>query len=518
MNIIDKIVANYNVTPYKIAVSILDSTDAVSDYTYRGLFKDVFKVCNVLKECKYASGRLTAGLIMSNSYEWVVADLALMILNSTEVPVPLAFSAEQSFNLLKESDICLTDSLGREKLNEWKASEIKLSDLSIIEIDEVIKNDLAESGNEWDDLKINEDFICKIVHTSGTTSHPKGVKIGYAGLGNLLDSLMKSLPKEVSERYFSIVSLSLLIEQVAAVYLTLMQGGTLILQDKTKQLLGAKNASAKDFLPVIKQAKPTAIAIPPSIVESLHSFIIENPHLQDEELSQRLFGKNTPPYLSCGGAPVSKSIITELNRRKIKIYEGYGLSENSSVVSINTPEAYKEGTVGKPLAHVKVKLADDSELLVKSTSLFLGYTSEDPSSCSFTEDRWLKTGDLAEIDTEGFITITGRKKCIIITSNGRNVAPEWVESKYKKLGFLQEIVVVGNDQEILEAIVILKDHPSPDCLDKLVAFGKENLSDVERVDKFYFINSDDDFYKTYFTITGRPRRKALAEYITKTFK
>jgi len=136
-------------------------------------------------------------------------------------------------------------------------------------------------------------------------------------------------------------------------------------------------------------------------------------------LMAALFGRETVPLLAAGGAPVNTDILLELDRLGIPVYQGYGLSENSSVATWNSRDANRIGTVGKPLAHVEVRISEEGELCLRSTSLFAGYSNEDPSSCSIDEDGWLHTGDLATQDDEGYISIVGRKKTMIITANGR---------------------------------------------------------------------------------------------------
>ncbi len=148
--------------------------------------------------------------------------------------------------------------------------------------------------------------------------------------------------------------------------------------------------------------------------------------------------------MACGNAPISQDILMYMHERGIPIMEGYGLSENTSVVSWNTQTEYRYGTVGRPLNHVQVKLDKYQQLLVKSKSMYLGYTREDPSSCKIDADGWLHTGDIAEIDEDGYIKIKGRKKHVLITTSGRNISPEWVESKYKQLNFVRNVIAYGD--------------------------------------------------------------------------
>ncbi|XES01486.1 hypothetical protein HEP87_64085 [Streptomyces sp. S1D4-11] len=153
-------------------------------------------------------------------------------------------------------------------------------------------------------------------------------------------------------------------------------------------------------------------------------------------------------------------MLQRLDAYGLTVHEGYGLSENSSVVSWNFPGAVRFGTVGRPLDHVRAELAEDGELLIRSTSLFAGYTREDPSSVVVDDQGRLHTGDLAEIDADGYLRITGRKKNLVITAGGRNVAPEWVEARYRELGFVREAAVVADGLDQVHGLFVI-DKPRP---------------------------------------------------------
>ncbi len=223
-----------------------------------------------------------------------------------------------------------------------------------------------------------------------------------------------------------------------------------------------------------------------------------------------LFGTPAAPLLCCGGAPVHPDLLRRLDDHGLPVHEGYGLSENSSVVSWNTPAARRIGTVGRPLPHVRVRIADDGELLVNSTSLFAGYTRDDPSSLILDADGWLRTGDLARLDAEGFITITGRKKNVIITAAGRNIAPEWVEAQYAQLPFVRAVAVVGDGLTALHGLFLVEESTDLAVAEAAVKeFGEQHLSEVERVAVPHIAVADDRLYRRFFTVTGRPVRAAV---------
>ncbi|MET9071401.1 AMP-binding protein [Streptomyces sp. NPDC004232] len=468
------------------------------------------------------------GLLAENSAEWVVADLALLFSGAVEIPVPTAFSAEQAASLLAGADACLVDSRGADKLAQWGSERVLAAGCQVDSVDLPAliaagayrdwgspRASEAERGGgsppiaSWD-----EDAVFKVIHTSGTTSAPKGVMIRRHGIEALLDSLRRRSTPEIFRRYLSIVPLSLLVEQVTGLYMPFLAGGSVIFLPPGTALVGTSGDAAPRMLSLLRSARPTAVVLPPTMAALLLSLCVESPDETVEGRYSRFFGHDGPVFIACGGAPVPPEVLTRLKEFGLPLYEGYGLSENSSVVAWNFPGNVRIGTVGKPLDHVEVKLADDGELYVRSSSLFAGYTVEDPSSCAVDEDGWLHTGDLATIDDDGYIRIVGRKKNIIITAGGRNVSPEFVEARYRQLPFVREAVVLADGLDTVRGLFVVDAARDEEVLRKEITdFGREHLSDVERVTDIRLMRQDDSGYLTCFTVTGRPKRQAVRDLL-----
>ena len=507
--------AGFATTPSAPMVEVLAGAAPARAFNRGQMLRAAASIAEMLRQRQNALGRpLKVGLVMQNSPEWVAADMALLAVGAVEVPVPLAFAAAQALHLLQGIDLCLVDVRGAARLRAWHAAtadgSTPMPELLSVALDTLL---LQPSSRLRFQLR-DEHHVGKIIHTSGTTSQPKGVRIRLNGLDALLASLRRRIAPGHFGRYLSVVPLSLLIEQVTAVYMTLLDGGTIVFPPPEVPLLGESGATAGNMLAQLKAARPTALTLPPSMVEALlascHAVAAEPAAMR----SQRLFGCTRAPFIACGGAPTAPAVLAELATMGIPVFEGYGLSENSSVVAWNSPDCFKPGTVGKPLDHVTVRLAPDGELLIKSRSMFDGYAGTDPSSCEIDAEGWLHTGDIAEMDHQGFLRVFGRKKNLIITANGRNVSPEWVESRYKSLDCVEQAVIFGDGLTRLHGYFVIAPGASPvDARRRIEALGQAQLSDVERVDCAVVERSSRGLYERLFTVTGRPRRELIWQHM-----
>ncbi len=457
------------------------------------------------------------GLVMSDSVEWIVSDLALMLGNLVEVPVPMAFSADQAAHLLQDCTIVLTDRPGSAQLATWRENPSRPFPVEI-------PFDLTEcTGHPSKPVPLSHesdaDRICKVIHTSGTTSSPKGVRIRRHALDALLNSLWTCADEHDYRRYLSLVPFSLLIEQVTALYMPFTSGGAVLLPPASLAPVGTPGVRASDRLDLIKISQPSALTLTPAMVEAIAEKgkeAITSPVTDTvrSAIIHHVFGQEHAPFLAAGGGPLDSALLHELADWGIPIYQGYGLSENSSVATWNRRSANRIGTVGQPLPHVKVKLTDDGELCLRSTSLFAGYCGSDPSSCSLDEDGWLHTGDLASIDDDGYISIIGRRKTLIITSNGRNISPEWLESRYRSLAGVADVIVFGDRRQFLSGVFLYQDGTDPIETSRAIrVFGEAHLSEIERVDDLILVPDSSEARNRLFTVTGRPRRDAVEAFV-----
>ena len=471
--------------------------------TYSSLWEQVTAAAAFYR----ARGVSQVGLVMSNSPAWVITDLALLLAGVTSVPVPLTFTETQAHSLLRHCDLVVCDLQGEDHISTWLQPPS-------------LRVDFAGTITHPGQLSLqvlDSDWICKVIHTSGTTNAPKGVRIRAHGLECLVTELLRHVEGTSWQHYLSLVPLSLLIEQVTGIYMTLSRGGCISFLPVNLPLLGTSVVPAAEYWSWVCRTVPDALVLTPGMVQALahqlHGLNTAGVCKTDAERNCLLFGSEVVPFIACGGGAVSRDALASLLESGIPVYEGYGLSENSSVVSWNSPRHFRPGTAGKPLAHVQLKRTAEGELLLRSDSLFAGYLGTDPTACEWDEDGWLNTGDIADTDSDGFVTIRGRRKHVIITASSRNISPEWVEGRYRELPFVEDVCLFGEGLNELWGVFFIRaadERRHAALAAEIRHFGQHHLSSIDRVDQIILKTVFEADRADWFTVTGRPRRQKIA--------
>lgn len=442
--------------------------------------------------------RLIVGIAMESNENWLIANFGVLFSDNVVLPVPLEFSNGQLQALLTKADICLVANM-----EQAERLSLILPGKPLVVLPEL---DWLTPYVENERNYLLAENIVKIIHTSGTTSNPKGVLVTDQGLSTITTAVENELRPLGALRYFSMVPFSLLIEQVLGIYLPLFTGGALILKPKELPDFSVQSGLASRYLQHVKASGANCVYLPPKLLEETEKIIAT-----DKSQIYSLFG-NTMPHIVTGGAKVAPDLLRRLQRLGVPVYEGYGLSENSSVVSMNTAARHKLGSVGKPLPHIEVAF-DEGELLIKSPSLCAGYLGEDSSACKINENGFLYTGDMGHLDDEGYLYINGRKKNIIILSNARNVCPEWVEQTYKRDACFDDIVVFGDGQETLKAAIFSRNEALTRVeVERSIKSKDDDLPGFSRVSSFELLIGQ-YWRDRFFTVTGRPKREAIENYV-----
>lgn len=434
------------------ALAIIDDNH---QFTYGELTAEVQKRADILQDVP------VLGLMLDNSAEWILWDLACVKSGTICVPLPPFFTAEQRNYVSQQAGI--THIL----------SPIGLVDTGIS------AGGLIPEGTG------------KITFTSGTTGTPKGVCLSQGSLEQVALYLGEILNPEFAQRHLSILPLAILLENIAGVYATLLAGGTIFVP--SLKTTGFANPFKPDFAALtnyMARHKITSGIMVPELLRGLIHIATPLPALK---------------FLAVGGSKISPSLIQIAQKQGLPVYEGYGLSECGSVVSLNTPDDNKTGSVGKILPHVKI-FEKDSEIIIKNPG-FLGYINE-PHQGTFA------TGDIGGLDNQGFLHIEGRKKNILITSYGRNISPEWVESVLLSQPEIMQAVVYGDAQPFLSALIACPYGQKKAA--EAVERANQLLPSYARIENFQLIAPFNTAEET-LTGTGRPRReKIFQKYSTLT--
>lgn len=465
------------------------------------------------------SDRARAAIRIKNSVNWVAFDQAVLASNMVVVPLYADDRAENIHYILQDT---ATELLLVEHLEQWQDMAQESDNLDKLKRIVVINafestDDLDQrviSLQQWlDDApksvlqqhQIGSTALATIVYTSGTTGRPKGVMLSHQ---NILDNAfagLKSVAVFPQDVFLSFLPLSHMFERTVGYYLTMMAGATVVY-----------NRSIPMILKDLSVVKPTAMIAVPRIFEKAHTNIA-NMLEESSSFKQKLFEKAVEigwhrfemkqhraswkasqllwPLLNrlvaskvrerfggrlrfavVGGAPLSKNVSQLFIGLGVDLLQGYGLTECSPVITVNTEQKNKPETIGLALHGMHLKLSEEGELLVKSSSVMRGYwNNQEATDETIDNTGWLHTGDIAHVDEEGFISITGRIKEIIVLSNGEKLPPADLEMAICEDNMFDQAMVVGEGRPYMTALLVLNQ-------DNWLNFSHRNGLPAERTD------------------------------------
>lgn len=396
---------------------------AIESFTYAALAAAVEAAHRTLAQAQPR----TLGLAGTNSPAWAVLDLAALAAGIPVVPLPGFFSPAQQRHALRDAgvDLLVTDAPAR------------YADLGA-------PDDPSVGGTGLHAIRLAASparlpaGTAKVTYTSGTTGAPKGVCLDRTAMESVAQSLAQACALGTADRHLAGLPLATLLENVGGLYAPLIGGGcaTLVpLEDIG--VAGASGFDARAFLVALDRHEATTTILVPQMLGALVG---------------ALEGGAPAParlrFAAVGGGKVSPRLLERAEAVGLAVYEGYGLSECASVVALNTPSARRRGAVGRVLPHARVRVADDGEILVAGATL-LGYAGE-----SAAAPREWPTGDLGHVDAEGYLHLAGRKRDVLVTAFGRNVAPDWVESELAQHPAIAQAAVFGEARPWLAAVIV----------------------------------------------------------------
>lgn len=464
--------------------------DHFTDVTAGEFYERVRRLANGLIACGVRDGDRVA-LMAHTRLEWLLVDYAVLAVGGVTVPVYETSSAEQLEWIVSDSEAGVVIVETPEMATLCASFAHNASVRTVFVIDDGGLDELARRAEGVDDAVLDQriarlttDRLATIVYTSGTTGRPKGCSITHGNLrANVLQNVdaARSMlgPEEVSLVFLPLAhTLQKIIALVGAEWgikmayatdvahlqeeLALVRPTMLVAVPRVfeKVFNGAQHtANAEGHGGIFDTSVEVAIRWSETHASSGHHPITGIEHAAFDRLVYRkmraVFGGRMRFAVS-GGGPLGERLTHFFNGIGVKVFEGYGLTETSPTLTVNRAEAWKAGTVGTPLAATSIRIADDGEVLAKGPQVFQGYWHNEAATAeTFDEDGWFLTGDIGTLDDDGFLRITGRKKELIVTASGKNVAPAPLEDRLRAHPLISEAVVVGDARPFVAALITL---------------------------------------------------------------
>jgi len=519
-------------------------------------------------------------LLSENCPNWVITDLANLCLGGITVPVYPSLMPEQIKYIIEDSDaevvVCSSPEL-------WQKIQVIKKDLTKVKHYIVFFKDppeevftleqIMERGEKVSKenpglfeemaLKVEPEDDASILYTSGTTGIPKGVILTHKNFISNIKTTLSIIDISYKDTVLSFLPLSHVLERMV-VFCYLYMGASIAFAESLDTL-------AENLLEI----RPNIMVSVPRVFEKIYSKVIDNV-LSSSPLKRKIFywavnvakkcaerklKKQPVPkalklkmsianklvcskildktggrvrFFVSGGAPLAKDIAEFFYSIGLLILEGYGLTETSPVVSANTFDNIKFGSVGKPIPGVEVKIAQDGEILVKGPNVMKGYYKKEEETREAFEGEWFHTGDIGHLDEDGFLVITDRKKDLIVTSGGKNVAPQPIENILKTSPYISNAVVIGDKRRFMSALIVpdfekleeyarfnnipFNSHTDLVKNDEIVRFIESevdrrtpDLSSYEKIKKIALLNREFEIEKEEITPTLKVKRNIVEE-------
>jgi long-chain acyl-CoA synthetase len=482
--------------------------------------------------------------------EWILLDWAVMSIGAVVVGLYPTSSAKECEYILGHCEAVLAFTEDEEQTRKLVSIRGSLPTLrEIIPFDWLEK--LESDGRLARHLKpepIEEDDLATLIYTSGTTGPPKGCMLTHRNLVTAATCVVEGMNQPGD--------ICLLFLPLAHSY------GRLAHQAATHR--GTTVALVTDVVRVpeaLATVRPTVLPAVPRVYEKVHANTLGEIERAgglrrriglwalgvggrtsragregssvggllalQQRLAERLVFAKVRERLGgrlrvgvSGAAPLSTDVMEFFHALGVPVIEGYGLTETASSATVNEPGDFRIGTVGRPVEGAELRLADDGEILIRSDSVFAGYYKDpDATSAALTHDGWLRTGDVGELDEEGFLRITDRKKDLIITAGGKNIAPQNLENALKTSRFVSQALVVGDRRPYITALVTLDDaevassgRDPQELVHELVAGVNRDRTRVEQIKRFVILPRDFSQEEGEVTPTLKLRRRVIHEH------
>ncbi len=475
------------------------SEGTVRDLTYRQVWGVMRQVCGGLAAHGLTPGD-RAALLAENRPEWALADYGCLWAGVVDVPVYSTLTAPQVAYVLRDSGakLIFTSTAGQMR-KVLEAARSYPAPVEVVVFDppdelpdgvvswETFLTQGAERAAGWSEdefvakgMRVQPDDLATVLYTSGTTGDPKGVMLTHDNIASNVWASGNVLEIGPSDRTLSFLPVSHILQRMVD-YLFFDRGCTI-----------AYARTIETVVEDMQVVRPTIVVSVPRLYEKIYNGLMETRGLKrvivdwacrvaDRAGARRLGGAELRGLLGLqyrladrvvfrrvrdavggcvrffvsGGAPLAPRLNRFFYSIGMTILEGYGLTETSPVTNVNSIEHFRIGTVGRPVAGTEIRIADDGEILVRGRQVMKGYY-KDPETTheAIDEDGWFHTGDVGEIDEDGFLRVTDRKKDLIVTAGGKNVAPQPIENRIKASPFVEQAVIVGDRRKFVSLLVL----------------------------------------------------------------
>ncbi|MDG2382700.1 MAG: AMP-dependent synthetase/ligase [Pirellulaceae bacterium] len=416
---------------------------------------------------RLAAGLIAAGIrpgdhvaqLSENRYEWILADLAIQLAQAIHVPIHAPLAASQVEFQINHSESKLIFVSGSEQLEKIAAVADKLpQDLIVVHYD-ASTHDLPQKQiplSEWwagespaaaeiERAAIADctaDNLATILYTSGTTGEPKGVMLTQRNLVSNAIGTIETFEMADNDTRLSFLPLSHIFARTCDLYTWIGTGCLLAL------------AQSRDtVLQDCAEIKPTIMNGVPYFFDRLLRGLQQHGQAETPGALRHLLGGNIK-YCCSGGAALPDHLFDFFQTQEVPILQGYGLTETSPVISMSTPRQFKRGASGQAIPGVEVCISDEGEILTRGPLVMKGYWKNDQATREVIVNEWFHTGDLGHVDEDGFVWITGRKKELIVTAAGKNIAPVLLESLLTEAPLIDQALVIGDGRNYLTALIV----------------------------------------------------------------
>ena len=530
------------INPSKIFLKWLKSNDQ-HNYSWGETTQKIYKLSEKIEELIESGDRCL--IFSENRPEWLISDLAIMNAGGVSVPIFTTYSSddyEYIINDCKPSIIIISNNLQLEKIKKLINKDIKkIISFEKIHIESLTFSEIfsAEKYIKRINKKLTRNLPACIIYTSGTSGNPKGVILSHGGILSNCEgalNLLGPLIKKQKPVFLTWLPLSHSYEHTVQ-FIQILVGAKIFYAESLDKLISN-----------MKEAKPTIMTAVPRFYQNLFnkiniSFNKQSPLkkilvfktiqlgkklLKKEDLKlkdkiinficenfvrkkiRQQFGGNLQAFISGGGA-LDQEIGEFLNAIGLPTLQGYGLTEASPVVSCNLPDLVRVNTVGPPFSTNKIKINNDGEILVKGENVMLGYWNDEKATNEIIKDGWLHTGDIGLIDSKGYLTITDRKKDIIVNLGGDNISPSKVENFLCLNENIKQAFVYGDKKNYLVAIIVVELGTIHADIKEIIQNLNKKLTLIEKIKKFIFIEKEFTIDNRMLTPTLKLKRKEISK-------